>query len=174
MDGPCFRDARTAPLISRNWADYNNGFGEWNGELWLGLDRIRRLTINKAPQLLRIDLKDFDGNNRYTKCTNFVVYKNTSYQQHSLTRLKYPRRSHSEHQENQTDSVNSMTKSASHYNTSVVPLLLMKQKGQRRELAWFFIAETSCSLGTRGLENYHLASNETNHLHKNFNSNSFL
>ena len=55
----------------RNWADYQNGFGDLNGEFWLGLDKIHRLT--ETAQLLRIDLQDFDGNRRYDKYTLFTI-----------------------------------------------------------------------------------------------------
>ena len=55
----------------RNWADYQNGFGDLKGEFWLGLDKIHRLT--ETAQLLRIDLQDFDGNRRYAKYTLFTI-----------------------------------------------------------------------------------------------------
>ena len=69
----------------RNWTDYKNGFGDLNGEFWLGLDKIHRLT--KVPPLLRIDLGDFDGNKRYAKYTNFVV-ENES-RKYAMTFSKY-------------------------------------------------------------------------------------
>ena len=55
----------------RNWADYQNGFGDLNREFWLGLDKIHRLT--ETAQLLRIDLQDFDGSRRYAKYTSFTI-----------------------------------------------------------------------------------------------------
>ena len=41
------------------WADYKNGFGNLNGEFWLGLDKISRLTNTKNR--LRVDLEDTTG-----------------------------------------------------------------------------------------------------------------
>ena len=39
----------------RGWADYKRGFGNLNGEFWLGLDKIHRLT--KTKNKLRVDLE---------------------------------------------------------------------------------------------------------------------
>ena len=46
----------------RNWSDYVKGFGTLDGEFWLGLSKINRLTnINSS---LYVDLEDFDGNKK--------------------------------------------------------------------------------------------------------------
>ena len=34
----------------RAWDDYKRGFGNLNGELWLGLDKIHRLTVSGSLQ----------------------------------------------------------------------------------------------------------------------------
>jgi len=47
----------------RGWADYKNGFGNLNGEFWLGLDKIHRLTDTKNR--LRVDLEDTTGKTAY-------------------------------------------------------------------------------------------------------------
>ena len=43
----------------RGWDDYKRGFGNLNGEFWLGLDKIHRLT--KQRSRLRVDLEDTAG-----------------------------------------------------------------------------------------------------------------
>ncbi|MCG8626340.1 MAG: hypothetical protein MJE68_30620 [Proteobacteria bacterium] len=48
----------------RPWADYLKGFGDLNGEFWLGLASIHRLTL-AANTTLRVDLSDFEGEKRY-------------------------------------------------------------------------------------------------------------
>ena len=55
----------------RNWTDYQQGFGNLNGEFWLGLDKIHRLTPTATE--LRVDMRDFEGNSRYAKYTRFSV-----------------------------------------------------------------------------------------------------
>ena len=45
----------------RGWQDYKNGFGDVNGEFWLGLEKIHRLTT-AARNELRIDMEDTSGN----------------------------------------------------------------------------------------------------------------
>ena len=50
-----------------NWTDYVKGFGDLNGEFWLGLNKIHRLTaIKKHPNniTLRVDLEDFEGDKK--------------------------------------------------------------------------------------------------------------
>ena len=54
------------------WSDYQNGFGNLNGEFWLGLNKIHRLTSNNS-NMLRVDLDDFEGNTRYAEYNSFDV-----------------------------------------------------------------------------------------------------
>ena len=43
--------------FNRSWCDYKHGFGNLNGEFWLGLDKINRLTW-RTKNKLRVDLSD--------------------------------------------------------------------------------------------------------------------
>ena len=56
----------------RPWADYLKGFGDLNGEFWLGLHNIHRLTL-AANTTLRVDLSDFEGGKRYANYSTFRV-----------------------------------------------------------------------------------------------------
>ena len=55
----------------RGWADYKNGFGNLNGEFWLGLDKIHRLTNTKNR--LRVDLEDTANKTAYVEYNMFAV-----------------------------------------------------------------------------------------------------
>ena len=47
--------------FTRNWSDYENGFGDLEGEFWYGLKNIHRLTTRDQVEL-RIDMvKETDG-----------------------------------------------------------------------------------------------------------------
>ncbi|XP_028391558.1 ficolin-2-like [Dendronephthya gigantea] len=54
------------------WSDYKAGFGDLNGEFWLGLDKIHRLW-KSGQNVLRVDLMDFNGAERYAKYGTFSV-----------------------------------------------------------------------------------------------------
>ena len=56
----------------RYWDDYKNGFGNLNGEFWLGLDKIYRLTEKKRNSL-RVDLEETTGNTAYAEYDMFAV-----------------------------------------------------------------------------------------------------
>ena len=56
----------------RDWADYKLGFGNLNGEFWLGLDNINRLT-NSERYKLRVDLEDTKLNTAYAMYDYFAV-----------------------------------------------------------------------------------------------------
>ena len=45
----------------RNWASYVDGFGDPNGEYWLGLKNIHCLTSRTECTQLKVSLADFDG-----------------------------------------------------------------------------------------------------------------
>ena len=63
----------------RGWGDYKNGFGNLNGEFWLGLDKIHRLTQTKHR--LRVDLEDTTGKTAYAEYDMFAVTsERTKYQ----------------------------------------------------------------------------------------------
>ena len=58
----------------RGWKDYNKGFGDLNGEFWLGLNKIYRLTRNSdINTILRVDLEGFDGVKLFAKYDQFKV-----------------------------------------------------------------------------------------------------
>ena len=74
----------------RDWNDYENGFGEISSEHWLGNEKIHRITA-QAQYELRIDLTDFDGDERYTTYSNFGLGNaDTKY---SLISINYVNRS---------------------------------------------------------------------------------
>ena len=54
------------------WANYKRGFGNLNGEFWLGLDKIHRLT-SSGNYKLRVDLEDFEGNSAFAEYSLFAV-----------------------------------------------------------------------------------------------------
>jgi hypothetical protein len=56
----------------RNWADYKNGFGNLNGEFWLGLDKIHRLSTS-GQNVLRVDLETFENETAYAIYESFSV-----------------------------------------------------------------------------------------------------
>ena len=64
----------------RGWADYKRGFGNLNGEFWLGLDKIHRLT-KTTKNRLRVDLEDTAGKTAYAEYDMFAVTsERTKYQ----------------------------------------------------------------------------------------------
>ena len=64
----------------RGWADYKRGFGNLNGEFWLGLDKINRLT-KTTKNRLRVDLEDTAGKTAYAEYDMFAVTsERTKYQ----------------------------------------------------------------------------------------------
>ena len=50
--------------FNRNWDEYKFGFGDPSQEFWLGNENIYMLTRTNEYEL-RIELEDFDGNQRY-------------------------------------------------------------------------------------------------------------
>nr|XP_055046100.1 fibrinogen-like 2a [Misgurnus anguillicaudatus] len=58
--------------FNRNWTEYKKGFGDLNGNFWLGNDKIHLLTKAK-DMVLRIELEDFGGTRGYAKYDQFYV-----------------------------------------------------------------------------------------------------
>ena len=62
--------------FNRNIAEYKKGFGQLDGNFWLGLDKIHRLAAPDRDAILRVDLKHKDNPNQTLTVTyrRFVVY----------------------------------------------------------------------------------------------------
>ncbi|XP_068163563.1 fibrinogen-like protein 1 [Antennarius striatus] len=61
--------------FNRSWTDYKDGFGDMDaesGEFWLGNDLLHSIST-QGNYSLRINLEDFDGNQRYAEYKNFKV-----------------------------------------------------------------------------------------------------
>ena len=61
----------------RNWTDYEDGFGNLNGEFWLGLSKIRNLT-KEGSNTLRVDLQNSSNNTAYAQYSTFSVGNSTT------------------------------------------------------------------------------------------------
>lgn len=57
----------------RKWSEYKTGFGNIDGEFFIGLDKLHALTSTLQPVELLIQLSDFDDNTRYAKYDDFQV-----------------------------------------------------------------------------------------------------
>jgi len=67
----------------RAWDDYKRGFGNLNGEFWLGLDKIHRLTVSSSNKL-RVDLEDIHGATVFAEYSSFSVASERAKYQLSL------------------------------------------------------------------------------------------
>ena len=56
----------------RNWADYKKGFGDEQGEFWLGNDKIHQLT-KKGNMKLRVEMWDDEGIHAYAEYSTFRI-----------------------------------------------------------------------------------------------------
>ena len=54
------------------WKNYTEDFGDLNGEFWLGLDKINRLS-NSGQNVLIVDMADFENETRYANYSTFAV-----------------------------------------------------------------------------------------------------
>ncbi|XP_071388857.1 fibrinogen-like protein 1 [Centroberyx affinis] len=67
------RDGRET--FDRAWVEYKHGFGDLfspDGEFWLGNDPLHYLT-SQGNYDMRVDMEDFEGNQRYAEYKNFKV-----------------------------------------------------------------------------------------------------
>ncbi|KFB50354.1 AGAP009184-PA-like protein [Anopheles sinensis] len=56
----------------RGWTDYREGFGNLDGEFWLGLELLHKFTSDGKYQLL-VEMEDHAGKYRYAKYDQFAV-----------------------------------------------------------------------------------------------------
>ncbi|GCC23802.1 angiopoietin-2b [Chiloscyllium punctatum] len=56
----------------RDWKEYKLGFGDPSGEYWLGNEFVHLLT-SQSPHVLRIQLRDWNGNEAFATFDNFFL-----------------------------------------------------------------------------------------------------
>ena len=59
----------------RGWDEYKNGFGDPNGNFWLGLEKIHKLASPGRGAILRVDIKHFNNPDsvRYAEYSVFEI-----------------------------------------------------------------------------------------------------
>ncbi|XP_055608710.1 ficolin-3-like [Uranotaenia lowii] len=68
----------------RGWKEYKNGFGNLNGEFWLGLDKLHTLTYS-APYEIHVLLEDFENTTAIAKYSRFAI--GNEHESYALTKL---------------------------------------------------------------------------------------
>lgn len=58
--------------FNRGWRDYREGFGDPETEYWIGNDILHDMT-NERPQILLVEMTDWDENERYAQYQTFLV-----------------------------------------------------------------------------------------------------
>ncbi|XP_062134625.1 angiopoietin-related protein 7-like [Drosophila sulfurigaster albostrigata] len=58
--------------FTRNWAAYRNGFGSFDGDFFLGLEKIHRLTSERR-HILHIHMEHFNGTIHFVQYDHFNV-----------------------------------------------------------------------------------------------------
>ncbi|EHA99775.1 Angiopoietin-4 [Heterocephalus glaber] len=58
--------------FDRNWEDYKQGFGDPDGEHWLGNEVVHQLT-NITKYSLRVEMEDWEGNKFYANFGHFQL-----------------------------------------------------------------------------------------------------
>ena len=58
--------------FTHNWAGYRDGFGDLDGEHWLGNANLHAITTAR-PYKLRVDLEDWEGNTAFAEYSTFSV-----------------------------------------------------------------------------------------------------
>ncbi|XP_034474807.1 microfibril-associated glycoprotein 4-like [Drosophila innubila] len=67
-----------------NWTEYKEGFGDLEGEFFLGLDKIHALTAHRRQELLVI-LEDSEGDERFETYDDFAIgNEDQQYKLHTL------------------------------------------------------------------------------------------
>ncbi|XP_063422828.1 microfibril-associated glycoprotein 4-like isoform X2 [Mytilus trossulus] len=61
----------------RDWESYKTGFGNMNEEHWLGNEHLYQLT-SQGRYILRIDMSDFNSNQRHAEYSQFSVGSETA------------------------------------------------------------------------------------------------
>ncbi|XP_034489489.1 microfibril-associated glycoprotein 4-like isoform X2 [Drosophila innubila] len=70
--------------FSRTWTEYKNGFGDLNGEFFMGLDKIHAITAERRQELLVL-FEDFEGNKTFEKYDEFAIgNESQQYELHTL------------------------------------------------------------------------------------------
>ncbi|KAM8718082.1 hypothetical protein ACLKA7_004740 [Drosophila subpalustris] len=70
--------------FTRNWTEYKNGFGDLDGEYFLGLDKIHAMTEERRQELLVL-VEDFEGEQRYEIYDEFAIgNEDQQYELHTL------------------------------------------------------------------------------------------
>ncbi|KAM9316363.1 fibrinogen-like protein 1 [Gastrophryne carolinensis] len=64
--------------FNRTWKEYKEGFGNLNGEFWLGNENIHRIT-RRGGYSLRIDLEDWTGQHKYALYREFSIEDEANY-----------------------------------------------------------------------------------------------
>ncbi|TMW52654.1 hypothetical protein DOY81_002269 [Sarcophaga bullata] len=57
----------------RNWVEYENGFGDVEGEYFIGLKKLHALTNFDGPQELLILMEDVNNTNAFAKYDSFAI-----------------------------------------------------------------------------------------------------